>query len=79
MKGPQKLNQIGAGKTATVIGLRGGTQFNGKIAAMGIGLGFTVQVIEPEPSGGGAMLVGVAGTRLMLGHGMAEKIIVREP
>jgi Fe2+ transport system protein FeoA len=74
----RKLSQIGAGKTVTVIGLRGGAKFNGKLTSMGISLGFDIQVIEPEPSGGGAMLIGVGGTRLMLGHGMAEKIIVRQ-
>jgi ferrous iron transport protein A len=74
----RKLNQIEAGKTVTVIGMRGGACFNGKMTSMGISLGFEVQVIEPEPQGGGAMLVGVGSTRLMLGHGMAEKIIVKE-
>lgn len=74
----RKLNQISTGQSATVIGMRGGTGFHNKLASMGISLGFDVEVIEPEPSGGGAMLIAIGSTRLMLGHGMAEKIMVRE-
>jgi Fe2+ transport system protein FeoA len=78
MNGPKKLNLINAEKNVTIIALRGGKEFNQKIVSMGIHIGAELTVIEAEPPRGGAMLIGVNGTRLMLGHGMAKKIFVRE-
>lgn len=73
----KKLSQVATGTTVHIIGMRGGATFKQKVASMGISLGFEIEVIVPEPSGGGGMLIGVGNTRLMLGHGMAEKILVR--
>lgn len=73
-----KLSQAQPGHHATILQIRGGRGVNSHLAGMGLHIGFEVEIIEPPQGGCGAMLIGIGGSRLMLGHGMAEKIVVRQ-
>ncbi len=73
-----KLSDLSPGVPAVIIGMRGGRQLKQRLAGLGLNIGFEVEVMEAPHGQCGAMLVGVGGTRLMLGHGMADKILVRE-
>lgn len=72
-----KLSEIRPGNSATILKIIGGRGINGRLAGMGLHVGFEVKVIESSRNGCGALVVGMDDTRLMLGSGMAEKIIVR--
>ncbi len=57
---------------AEIIGGRGATS---KLMAMGIVPGKKIKVVDRR---GGAMLVSVNGTKFVIGHGLAMKVMVRE-
>lgn len=70
------LDHLSVGATAVVRELDGGNEFSGRLAAMGLGLvlGAALQVMQN--SGKGPMLVRVRDTRLALGRGEAQRILV---
>lgn len=63
------------GTKATVVALRGGSEFQGKVTSMGLFVGCRVEVLIGGSEG--RMIVAVGDTRIALGHGMAEKVMVR--
>jgi Fe2+ transport system protein FeoA len=69
------LAEAAVGTTATVMALRGGAGFQDRVVGMGLHAGSNVEVLVAGEQG--RMLVAVGDTRIALGHGMAEKIIVR--
>lgn len=65
-------------QTAKVVTLRGGGEFQHRVMSMGVSIGGDIRLIQAADEGGnGAVVVRVGDTRLVLGHGMAEKVIVR--
>ena len=68
------LDHLSVGATAVVRVLDGGNEFSGRLAAMGLVLGAALQVMQN--SGKGPMLVRVRDTRLALGRGEAQRILV---
>ena len=68
------LDHLSVGATAVVRELDGGNEFSGRLAAMGLVLGAALQVMQN--SGKGPMLVLVRDTRLALGRGEAQRILV---
>ena len=68
------LDHLSVGATAVVRELDGGNEFSGRLAAMGLVLGAALQVMQN--SGKGPMLVRVCDTRLALGRGEAQRILV---
>ena len=68
------LDHLSVGATAVVRELDGGNEFSGRLAAMGVVLGAALQVMQN--SGKGPMLVRVRDTRLALGRGEAQRILV---
>ncbi len=70
------LTELQAGERGWVAELAGGTAFQHRLAAMGLTLGREVSILQ-APGRGGPRLVAVGRARLALGHGMAEKVIVR--
>ncbi|HPE05545.1 MAG TPA: FeoA family protein [Thauera sp.] len=68
------LDHLSVGATAVVRELDGGNEFSGRLAAMGLVLGAALQVMQN--SGKGPMLVRVRDTRLALGRGEAQRILV---
>ena len=68
------LDHLSVGATAVVRELDGGNEVSGRLAAMGLVLGAALQVMQN--SGKGPMLVRVRDTRLALGRGEAQRILV---
>ena len=68
------LDHLSVGATVVVRELDGGNEFSGRLAAMGLVLGAALQVMQN--SGKGPMLVRVRDTRLALGRGEAQRILV---
>ena len=69
------LTALGSGKAGIILDFIGGAHFRQKLFNLGLlpGMRFTV-----EQGGGGApFLIHAAGTRVMIGRGMAEKIMVK--
>jgi len=68
------LNIVQSGKRVYVVGMNGGTGLQGKLAAMGLVPGTQIEVIKNLSPG--PVIISVRGSRIMLGHGMAQKIMV---
>ena len=75
-KGDRKsLNQLEDGETAIILSVQGGKMLTKRLADLGITTGTTVKVIR-KTLFSGPVQVEVAGSRLVLGWGLASKIIV---
>ncbi len=70
------LTEAKDGTHVAVVALRGGGSFQEKVSSMGLYAGCKVEVLVRGSEG--RMLIAVNDTRIALGHGMAEKVIVRE-
>ena len=69
------LNAISIGKCAKVSSLEGGEKMCKKLMEMGMNTGSIIKIVKNDI---GALIVKVGETRLVLGRGMAQKVIVRE-
>ena len=69
------LAGVATGAKATVVSLRGGGDFQSRVTSMGLFVGCQVEVLVG--GSGGRMIVAVGDTRIALGHGMAEKVMVK--
>jgi len=67
------LTMLSPGKRGRVTAVQGGYGLNHRLAEMGLSVGTEVVLMR---SGGGPVVVNVRGMRLMLGHGMAHRIMV---
>jgi ferrous iron transport protein A len=68
------LSSVRAGTSVVLRRIRAGQELETRLLAMGFVPGATVEVCRNEANG--PLLVGVKGSRVMLGRGMAEKIAV---
>ena len=68
------LNNIKAGCYAEILRINGGHSVRDKILSMGLLPGKTVQVISKQKNG--PVIIKVNGTRLVVGHGVSERIHV---
>ncbi len=64
------------GHTARVLTLEGGHIFRERVSSMGLRPGAKVEILRRGRAT--PLLVAVGHARLALGHGMSEKILVRE-
>ena len=71
------LTQLGRGKTAVIKSLKGGCEFQRKIASLNIRVGKTIKKITAQPLRG-PIVIEVGNTKVSLGMGMAMKIFVEE-
>ncbi len=72
------LSGLRCGERARVLSLRGGRDFQHRVLSMGLSMGCEVEVVQTdEREETGPVVVRAGETRLMLGHGMAEKVLVR--
>lgn len=69
------LNAIGIGKRVEVNNLEGGESMCKKLMEMGMNTGAIMQMIKNDT---GALIVKIGETRLVLGRGMAQKVMVKE-
>jgi Fe2+ transport system protein FeoA len=68
------LTNVEPGKRVYIIGLNAGQAMQGRLAAMGLLPGVQIEVIAS--SAWGPIIVAVKGSRVILGHGMAQKVMV---
>jgi len=71
----KKLTDIKARTKVRVLKLSGGERFKDKLLCMGILPGHEIEVLSSQNKG--PVIVKVNDTRVVIGHSMAEKIIVR--
>ena len=74
------LSRMNKGQTGCVLALRGGRDFQQRILSLGLSVGCEIELLQKGSADHteGPVVVRSGDTRLMVGHGMAEKIIVRE-
>jgi len=68
------LTIVQAGRRVRLVAVDAGHGLRGRLAAMGIVPGVEIEVLRN--SGHGPFLIAVKGSRIMLGRGMAQKIVV---
>jgi len=70
------LAMASPGKLFRVIAINAGWKLQKRLADMGLTLGIQVSVVNGQYAG--PVLINIRGSRLGLGHGMAQKILVKE-
>lgn len=73
---PVPLEQLAPGAHAIVREIRGGADFSGRLAGMGLAKGSLIEMLQN--AGRGPVLVRAHETRIALGRGEALKILVEE-
>lgn len=68
------LNMIESGEMVKIVSVEAGSNLKSRLVAMGLIPGVEIEVIRNSSSG--PFIVVVKGTRLVLGRGMARKIMV---
>lgn len=68
------LSNAKVGESVRLLSVRGGTHIRRRLADLGLNTGMTVKIINGIESG--PMILSVKDSRLAIGRGMAEKIIV---
>ena len=68
------LTMVHEGAKAVLRSIEGGRQMRGRLAALGLLPGTELEVIQN--SGKGPFVVGVRGSRIVIGRGMAARIEV---
>lgn len=69
------LVEMEPGRNGTVLALTGGREFQAKLISMGFNVGSKVIVLKTGVGGSG-LLVAAGDTRLAIGNGIAERIVV---
>ena len=69
------LNSIGIGSYAEVNNIEGGELMCKKLMGMGVNKGAIIEVMRNDA---GPLIIKIGETRLVLGRGMAQKVMVRE-
>jgi Fe2+ transport system protein FeoA len=64
------------GQTFRLVAIDGGAQLRRRLADLGLNTGMTVEVVNSIKAG--PMILSVKDSRLAIGRGMAEKIIVEK-
>jgi len=70
------LSSIQTGKRARFVSIEGGHELRSRLSAMGLIPGVEINVLRN--SSRGPLLISVMGSSMMLGQGMAEKILVKQ-
>jgi len=70
------LTEIGKGRQAVVLKIEGGRKYREKLMSLGIIPGVSVTIIRKE--GRNPMLLAVMDRQVILGRGIAEKVIVNQ-
>jgi len=75
-KQTRPLSTVRDGETVTIARVEAGRGLNSRLASMG--LMSKVQITVVNNSHPGPFVISVKGSKMMLGRGMAQKIMVRE-
>jgi len=70
------LSEVSQGEKVVLVSLLGGQMFKSRLTDMGLNEGVMVKVMQTQRVGPCVVLVG--NSRLLLGHGMAQKILVEK-
>ena len=68
------LSQVNEGTRAVLKSIDGGRQLRGRLAALGLLPGAELEVVQN--SGRGPCVLAVRGSRIVIGRGMASRILV---
>jgi len=68
------LNMAAPNQDLRVVAIRGGLRMKQRLADLGLNQGITIRVLNN--SGHGALILAVKDSRLAIGRGMANKILV---
>jgi ferrous iron transport protein A len=68
------LAMIAAGEEVKLVNIIGGSVLRKRLADLGLNTGMALRVIQADPQG--PMILGVKDSRIALGRGMAQKVIV---
>jgi ferrous iron transport protein A len=68
------LSKVKAGQTVRLVRVEAGHRLKHRLAAMGLLSNTKIKVLRNE--GRGQLIVNVKGTKVVLGRGMSEKIMV---
>jgi len=68
------LSEVEVGRTVRLIRVEAGHRLKHRLAAMGLLANTKIKVLRNE--GRGQLIISVKGTKVVLGRGMSEKIIV---
>lgn len=68
------MSFVETGSNVEIVDIAMGQAFNKKLMEMGLNAGMEVKVIKND---GGPLILGVGGSKLALGQGMGQKIMVR--
>ena len=68
------LSKVKAGKRAKLVGVDAGQGLKHRLAAMGLLPDTHIKVVRNE--GRGQLIVNVKGTKVVLGRGMSDKVMV---
>jgi ferrous iron transport protein A len=70
------LSKLSVGVDARVFDLTGGRSFRSKVLGLGLNIGAKLRVEKTTSSANGCIVISIGDSRLVIGHGMADKIIV---
>jgi ferrous iron transport protein A len=70
------LSKLSVGVDAYVSELSEGRSFRSKVSGLGLNVGTKLRVEKTTSSANGCMIIAIGDSRLIIGHGIAEKIIV---
>ena len=73
---PMPLTMVSEGQEVVLHAILGGRGIRRRLTDMGLHPGAKMRVVAN--SGGGPFVIGVGDTRLMIGRGMAQKIMVEK-
>jgi len=73
--GRRPLADAGPGERVRLVGIDGGRALRARLAAMGLVPGVQIDVLRS--TGRGPLVVAILGSRVILGRGMARRMMVR--
>jgi Fe2+ transport system protein FeoA len=68
------LAEVRSGRVVRILAIRGGRGICGRLGCMGVFPGVEAEVTNARP--GGPVVIRVAGSRFVIGCGMASRVIV---
>lgn len=68
------LTLASVGEEVRLVDIRGGQDMRKRLADLGFNIGMTLRIIQKDTSG--PMILAVKDSRMVLGRGMAQKVMV---
>lgn len=68
------LTLASVGEEVCLVDIRGGQELRKRLADLGFNIGMTLRIVQKDVNG--PMILAVKDSRMVLGRGMAQKVIV---